>query len=1056
MGTLPDEQRARVLASAIDACAGGGPEALERICAEHPDLAEEIRSAVRVMGELRAGSGAPEEEIAKGLGPGRVLGRFRILGRLGHGGMGVVFRARDTTLGRDVAIKVLPASLALLPEALERFRREARALAHLRHPHIVAIHEVGETTDGVSYFAMDLVEGASLDAILRRLAGSSPPTLRAGDLRPVPAEGGSAERTGSYVEAVVRLAAKVADALEHAHRAGVVHRDVKPGNILVDGDGEPHLADFGLARDFESAVLTRTGATVGTPCYMAPEQVSGTAKAVGPRTDVYALGATLYEALTLRRPFPGDVASEVFRQVLSREPVRPRKLNASISPDLETVCLKALEKDPDRRYATAGEFAEDLRNLLELRPIRARSAGPLTRTTKWARRNRLAAFAGATVAAAVLAVPAVLFVQGHAEVRSRIAEAERRLSSYLQDLRALRDIEARFGPLRFAITSHSLSQDERKRFISLEDELIKGLRMAEQGFFRVAESIEAVERLDPGNPTVARIRAEAFAERWQEAVRKGDESAAVLYLEALRKIDEERVRRTEDQARGRLSLRADPADSEVFLFRFREQADLIDGGDRRLVPVPHRGRDPAVAPGAWCLRVVRRAGDLEEGDLILRVAGYPVEGTVLVAEGNEALGILPCDRLVSIDRKEVRDINDLLNLGVGLDDRLINEANGRDLADREFVFERHGESFAVRRPLFRDLGIVAKPADALARRGGVAAEVYHLGEVRNSVLPAKLAVRATAAPLPISSFSSVGRGKIEEMSLEPGSYVALIRHPTFDDQRYPFLVPRGGRVTVKTRLQSSGTEPPGFVFVAEGPFIRGGDLEAPASDERSQQEVEDFWIMDQEVTVDEYAEFMSDPEIRREVEEAPELVYHPREPGTPRRPLTWIDYWNEELGRYVATDYGKPFPMSGISWSDADRYARWRDERARARGELFTFSLPSPEEWEKAARGADGRFFPYGNRFVPWWMSTRLARVPYGTSIGGSFPVDESPYGVFDLGGNLAEMVTRPQGAASFGLRGGSWVNLMPASFRLAGRQDETMSVARSYFGMRLVAHRVR
>jgi hypothetical protein len=299
----------------------------------------------------------------EGEDPLPALADYEILGVLGRGGEGVVYRARHRPLGRVVALKMLRDSGRARPEALARFRREAETLARLRHPHIVQVYEVG-CEGGRPFFALEYVEGGSLSA---RLQG-----------RPLPARDAA------------RLMEQAADAVHAAHEAGVVHRDLKPANVLLapgPGLGSPKVSDFGLAKHVAVDVsLTRTGLVLGTPDYMAPEQARGEAGALGPACDVYALGAVLYQLLTGRPPFVGEGSMDVLLQAAHSEPVPPRRLCPRTPRDLETICLKCLQKDPRRRYATARALADDLRRFLAAEPVRARPPGPAGRLWRWGRR----------------------------------------------------------------------------------------------------------------------------------------------------------------------------------------------------------------------------------------------------------------------------------------------------------------------------------------------------------------------------------------------------------------------------------------------------------------------------------------------------------------------------------------------------------------------------------------------------------------------------------------------------------------------------------------------
>jgi WD40 repeat protein len=425
----------------------------DKFLAGFPDLADELRSflddkaaferrACRASPPPPAGEaltlgqgGTPAEPVS--LGTVRYFGDYELLEEIARGGMGVVFRARQKSLNRTVALKMILAGRLASAADVQRFRTEAQAAANLDHPNILPIYEVGEH-EGQHYFSMKLIEGGSLaDEVPRQAAGDSR------------SEEDDSDSPSRSWRPGAKLLAAVARAVHHAHRHGILHRDLKPANILLDRDGQPHVTDFGLAKHVEGepgvsapgAALTQSGAVVGTPSYMAPEQAAAN-KGLTTAADIYSLGAILYELLTGRPPFRAATPLETLLQVLHQEPPHVRALAPKVPVDLETICLKCLEKEPGKRYASAEALAEDLERWLRGEPISARPAGSLERAWKWARRRpAVAALTFVSLAAAVaLLVGGLVFnarlqiALGEVEdqkgaLRAVRAEADRRLES---------------------------------------------------------------------------------------------------------------------------------------------------------------------------------------------------------------------------------------------------------------------------------------------------------------------------------------------------------------------------------------------------------------------------------------------------------------------------------------------------------------------------------------------------------------------------------------------------------------------------------------------------
>jgi eukaryotic-like serine/threonine-protein kinase len=464
---------------------------IEECCRDHPELADQLRRvlpAILALAELgHHPDAAANDESAGGTDgvesrrtPG-TLGDFRILCEIGRGGMGVVYEAEQHSLNRRVALKVLPFAAVLDPRQLQRFKNEALAAAQLDHPHIVDVYGVG-CERGVHYYAMRFIEGETLADVIRQLR-----ERESGKHEPKPLERPDdaaadetpraaaflterSSKTPAFFQSAARLGRNIAEALDHAHQHGIVHRDVKPSNVMLDRDGKAWVTDFGLAHIETGESLTMTGDVLGTLRYMSPEQALGERRLIDHRTDVYSLGATLYELATLQPLFPDTDRKQLLHKIACEEPARPSKQNAAIPADLETILLKATAKDPQVRYVTARELADDLGRFLEGRPIQAKRTSMVQRVSRWARRHLLIVGTAAALLLAVAigsSVSAVIFgdladrnarLADDYEISLINAKKERRRAERAEVDAKRRLFEARLSEARAARWSRRIGQ----------------------------------------------------------------------------------------------------------------------------------------------------------------------------------------------------------------------------------------------------------------------------------------------------------------------------------------------------------------------------------------------------------------------------------------------------------------------------------------------------------------------------------------------------------------------------------------------------------------------
>jgi len=827
--------------------------------------------------------------------------RFQIESRLGEGAAAVVYRARDQNLNRTVAVKVLRNVSLMNETSRKRFHREAQVAGSLSHPNLMAVHDSGEV-QGQPYLVMELIEGRPLHDIL---AGRQ-----------------YEQRT------MVELLEKVARGVAAAHDKGVVHRDLKPANIMVTPEGEPKVGDFGLAHLVGSETgLTRTGATLGTPLYMAPEQLSGSGVAVTLASDVYALGAMLYEVLTGRPPHIGESLSELYSKIAREDPVAPRQLNVKVPRDLDTITLKAIDRDPARRYPHAREFADDLRRHLDGEPILARAASLSARALKGMRRHR--------TASAVLALVLAVAAAGVAAASVSAARFRTRIDGLLE----LAGNAERDG-------RHAEARDRYGDVRTLQP----GHPVAEAKFYEMDRAAGAASRKKAAAEFLARGRS------------------------AKAEVDH---------------LQRDLAELVKEETRLSSETEPSDGAEKK-------------AP----LWAVRRRIQAAREQITLR------EQDVFVAFVS-TLGADP-------DNREARDA---LARHYAAELEAAEKDGNRDQA---ILSEKMARLFDDGRlaPLLERQGSI----EVESRPAGATAELLRYEEGAD--------LRLAAVPV-----RSIGSCPVARMPLACGSYLLLLKKDGFRDVRYPFLISRGVHHVAKVNLYTDEEIGKDFVYVPAGEFIMGGDPRAFSPTPLQLARSEDYFISRFEVSGSDYLAFLNDRSFQT-LDQAWKR--------TPRESAYGGQYWGRDGDHIKDTRGWQGMAACGLSWDDASAYCAWV---ARRGGRWSTARLPTGLEWEKAARGADGRIHPWGNQFDWSFVNGGRSRPgrPRMEAIG-AYPADESPYGVRDLAGAMREWCFDLDDLnLQRHVRGGTWGGLEPVYFRSATRGYYLPNSASANLGFRPV-----
>lgn len=708
-----------------------GSAGLEEMCREHPEHAELIRRRIALLERAGLLDGIASSGQAPDM-PER-LGEFRLQEPLGGGGMGVVYRAIQEPLGRVVALKLIRPEQLYFGSMRARFQREAGVLAELEHPGIVPVLSYGEES-GIPYFAMNLLEGRTLAQRLDTLEGRAPTKLTGSDWSPPAPSGDDSAPTRlegprTWHEGAISLIARVARALQYVHERGVLHRDIKPSNIMVLDDGRPVLFDFGLAASERADKLTRTGSVMGSVFYMSPEQVRG--EKLDERSDVYSLGVTLYEALTLRCPFREDDVLRTRQLILGGQPKPLRALNPSLPRDVETVCLKAMDVDPTRRYASAEAFARDLENILTLRPIEASPQSTASKVRRWMQRRPAAALAILLGAILILGGPL-----GYALVQKQARDAIEEKNTQLET--ALADRGA-----SLELTLETI--DEALRWLAIDAmQDVPGMdRAREQLLERASENLVALEAIGGEDPKIGSARASLWMTRGLLLSSLGRAEESTTALERAVRIQ----RRLVEAHPGDLELEIELARIVGNLSRNLDSVGRIEESQQR------HAEELALLQG---LRV-RRPGDSEVAllhgvALLERAQRLADRGEVAEASTLTGEAIATLESLDVSDRAEFDRRAHLRFLSTGYQLRGLIALSAGDLATAEaehlralecmapFEGARHFELDHLRLKLLVNLGALRLRAGDIVGGREVLVQARTLGERLTAEHPRQLEV----------------------------------------------------------------------------------------------------------------------------------------------------------------------------------------------------------------------------------------------------------------------------------------------------------------------------
>lgn len=888
---------------------------------------------------------------------------------IGRGGMGAVFSTVDQDVRRKVAMKVMLPSATGNPAHIKRFLEEAQITGQLEHPNIVPVHEIGIDEESKIYFTMKLVRGENLESIIDKIAG------------------GDETYAQKYsLGVLLQIFMKVCDAIAYAHSKGVLHRDLKPENIMIGDFGEVLVMDWGLAKvlgredihaadarpldpDTTSALHTMEGQVMGTPSYMSPEQAQGKISELDERSDIFSLGGILYKILTHHAPYKGKNAREALEKARKRllQPPDLRAPKNAIPAELTAICMKAMARDKDERYASAEELKNDIQRYLDGRSVSAKRDNLLVMAKKWVLRNKIAAMGIAGALCALIIGMSVAALYEHQKKQERIEQ----LLKHGDELQASGDYE-QAEETYFSVLGLDVTNARARQAIAQ----VSGKALAMKNRRLAQEKLKDVDALTAQASAIAEEIKRLSDEVTRYRLRiKGHEDFSVKkpLWDAERKLLAKQNERLSTEGRiiskytEILSLdsenpQARAALAKIYYEKFREAEQTNNSGDMAY----YRELVFAFDDGTY-------RGLLEkEGVLTLTTAP-------------------PADHYV------------LFRFVEGPDRRLVPAPFNPD------AYRANGSATP-------EAGI--DPSFILDNTGFVPASTLLTPREFNTL------TRADAVRLP------------------KGSYLIIARKQGYTDARIPFVIRNGETTELRDiKLLKPDEIPSGFVYIPAGPAVFGGDERAPYAKERSVKTVPGFLISRHEVTVGEYLAFINDLEAR---------IPGSSERYLPRRSVESDFYW-QKIGQSYQPTFPREWPVLGVSWDDAAAYCKWLKAKT---GGKWEFRLPEDDEWEKAARGVDGRLFPWGNffdfRFCCMVDSRQGLRE--GPDPVGSFPLDESVYGVHDMAGNVCEWIqTFFDEEKNMRIsRGAAWSYGDEHFARCAGRNGASPSMVAPFRGFRI------